>query len=70
MSHRGYTLRRENGGWGVYARDTGEPVRVNGRLQTGLPHETAAELAEALQALIQPGPATAPPSTPKTGLSG
>ncbi|ACL61561.1 hypothetical protein [Methylobacterium nodulans] len=51
MPNRGYTVRKGREGWGVYALHTGEPVRVNGRMQTGLPLETATQLAESLQLL-------------------
>ncbi|ACL57748.1 hypothetical protein [Methylobacterium nodulans] len=54
MPHRGYTVRKDREGWGVYQLHTGEPVRVNGRVQTGLPRETAAELASALKTLNEP----------------
>ncbi|ACA15289.1 hypothetical protein M446_0730 [Methylobacterium sp. 4-46] len=55
MANRTYTVRRESDGWGVYALQTGEPVRVNGRAQTGLPLETATELAESLRLLAAVG---------------
>ncbi|ACL63119.1 hypothetical protein [Methylobacterium nodulans] len=51
MPDRGYTVRMGREGWGVYAQQTGEPVRVNGRVLTGLPLETATEFAESLQLL-------------------
>ncbi|ACL56950.1 hypothetical protein Mnod_1961 [Methylobacterium nodulans ORS 2060] len=35
MPDRGYAVRKGREGWGVYAQHTGEPVRVNGRVQTG-----------------------------------
>ncbi|WFT83530.1 hypothetical protein QA634_09400 [Methylobacterium sp. CB376] len=46
------------GGWGVYCSQTGEPVRVNGRPQTGLPLETATDLAESLRLLASAGTET------------
>lgn len=55
MPNRGYTVRKGPEGWGVYALHTGEPVQVNGRVQTGLPLETATELAESLKALALAG---------------
>ncbi|ACL55689.1 hypothetical protein [Methylobacterium nodulans] len=51
MPDRGYAARREREGWGVYAVHTGEPVRVNGRVQTGLSREAATQLAASLKIL-------------------
>ncbi|MFE1601024.1 hypothetical protein [Methylobacterium sp. ID0610] len=51
MPREGYRLRKGRDGWGVYLLSTGKPVELNGRVQTGLPRETAAELAAALAAL-------------------
>ncbi|ACL57446.1 hypothetical protein [Methylobacterium nodulans] len=51
MPHRGYTVRRAREGWGVYVVGTGEPVRVDGREQTGLSSESAIELLAALRVL-------------------
>ena len=71
MPNRGYSVRKGREGWGVYAQQTGEPVRVNGRAQTGLPLETATELAESLKTLalmgappIRTSPSSSPPSRP------
>ncbi|WP_018262245.1 hypothetical protein [Methylobacterium sp. WSM2598] len=55
MPNRNYTTRKDRGGWGVYCPQTGAPVRVNGRAQTGLPLETATELAESLRQLAAVG---------------
>ncbi|ACL58768.1 hypothetical protein [Methylobacterium nodulans] len=51
MRNRSFAVRKARKGWGVYCARTGEPVRVNGREQTGLPRETAAELATSLKIL-------------------
>ncbi|ACL60592.1 hypothetical protein [Methylobacterium nodulans] len=51
MPNLGYTVRKKPDGWGVYRADTGTPVRVNGREQTGLSHESAIELVVSLRVL-------------------
>ncbi|MGY2046594.1 hypothetical protein [Methylobacterium sp. JK268] len=51
-----YIVREAGDGWGVYARRTGEPVRLNGRVQTGLAIETATGLVEALSLLTPLAP--------------
>ncbi|GJD52201.1 hypothetical protein OPKNFCMD_4963 [Methylobacterium crusticola] len=50
-THPQFAVRGEQGGWTVYDMETGEPARVNGRLQTGLSLETAESLADALSEL-------------------
>lgn len=51
MPNRWFTVRKRREGWGIYSQHTGEPIRVNGRMQTGLSRETAIQLADLLKAL-------------------
>ncbi|ACL56951.1 hypothetical protein [Methylobacterium nodulans] len=51
MPNRRFTVRKGRNGWGVYAAHTGEPVRVNGREQTGMSREAATQLAASLKIL-------------------
>ncbi|ACL63267.1 hypothetical protein [Methylobacterium nodulans] len=51
MPNRVFAVRKGHDGWGVYSQHTGEPVRVNGREQTGLARETALQLVSSLRML-------------------
>ncbi|ACA18162.1 hypothetical protein M446_3784 [Methylobacterium sp. 4-46] len=51
MPNRSYIVRKTHDGWSVHAAKTNEPVRLNGREQTGMSREAAAELANSLEML-------------------
>ncbi|ACL60595.1 hypothetical protein [Methylobacterium nodulans] len=44
-----YNIRKGREGWDVYVSQTGKPVVLDGHPQTGLPLETAAQIAASLE---------------------